>query len=221
MSDQAPDIIGSVRGYRYWRLSNGYLTAITHGYIWYDGLNYAKRCGLHSREFWFTDHIGPPELHGCRCGFYSKFQPFIPPERELPFGVVENEGDICLHDTGMRAERARIAALCHSDLYTREVLRKSYPHARIYDSAKEMWRDFPQTDEICEVPTGKYKTPRDPDPWKTFIRRAPLFLLPTFGVAILNMLTDRPMALFWAGIVGIIVGIEVALLLGIILWANR
>ena len=216
MSDQAPDIIGSVRGYRYWRLSNGFLTAITRGDVWHDGLNYAKlNCGLHSsREFLLTDRIGPPELLSCQCGFYSKFQPFIPPERKLPFGVVENEGDICLHDKGMRAERARIAALYHSDLYTREVLRKSYPHAAIYDSAKEMWRDFPQTDEICEVPTGKYKTPRDP---RKAIRRLPLFLLPTFGVAILNMLTERPMAVFWA----CIVGVEAALLLGIILWASR
>lgn len=147
-----PDIIGTVRGYRFWRmLRDDQLSSIAQDFAWQPGINVAEHLPRSSTyQPWQPNSHHPPGLCDS-CGFYSMYQPIR--AQFSATGVIENEGEITLHETGLRSERARIVAIHHRKHSTREQLQRRYPEARVYASRRKMLHDFPQVDDICGVPT--------------------------------------------------------------------
>lgn len=149
-----PDIIGTVRGYRSWRLHYGHLTAVFQPYIWTSGVN-TSMCEYNLRHH---SHPGCTIPASCTCGFYSLYVPENHPGRIN--GVVENHGAISLHTDGMRAEKSRVVALCVRDRAQREALREHYPDVQLFRLRAHMYRKFPPAKEVCGVKIPQHRVRR-------------------------------------------------------------
>lgn len=110
----APDFIEPFAGYRLWDFSpeSGELTSpYAPGCVW-DAESKQAQCPNSDEAL--QGHIAPDKT--CQCGLYSVNHP-----HSLPFGyghvvgLIEQWGNIEVHETGMRSEYARIIALAHPD----------------------------------------------------------------------------------------------------------
>lgn len=104
---EAPLYAEPVLGFRLWAARADALMGVTYEQLWKPGENVA-RCG--SRP---VRHEAPAP--GCRCGFNALNQ--LAPEaslygRRYVGGAIAAWGEIEMHATGFRAERACLIALC-------------------------------------------------------------------------------------------------------------
>jgi hypothetical protein len=104
----APDLIHPVAGYRQWRMHERELRSVHTWDRWKPGAMTA-RC--HAK----TNHVEPPPVNGCSCGFYARYGPFPRTASagtpDLVAGAVALWGRLELHPHGMRAEQAQVIAL--------------------------------------------------------------------------------------------------------------
>lgn len=114
----APDLVEPIVGFREWVIVGDEIYSPLARTVWDDQPMQAEclaRChragGLwrHAEE-----HDGPAPDRNCVCGIYALFAPHLPRRRhELTRvgGAVVVWGRVEVHETGMRAEFARIVAL--------------------------------------------------------------------------------------------------------------
>lgn len=117
---ERPLIPGTLRGYREWKYDEvGQLRPITfHSKIWRGGEQTAK-CGVPPcpnpesclEPAWHHSPV-PAPVQECTCGVYAYLAPN--PLRRRPgvvFGAIEAWGKVVIHETGFRAQHARVIAL--------------------------------------------------------------------------------------------------------------
>lgn len=144
MNEEIPDVIGTVRGYRAWKLTrDGQLLAAVHrDFLWKNGLNVA-RCVLTS---WHGHVI--PQI-GCKCGFWACAEPRGTQINGTVFGVIDMSGGIVEHEknTVVRSAKARIVAVCMPRLvYGKKLtaaVRRNYPDVRIFQTRVALLRAYP------------------------------------------------------------------------------
>lgn len=113
----APDFVQAAVGYRSWHLSaSGELTSLTAAGAWRPGVNRAVcHRGL--------EHRAPAA--GCECGLYAlhrhRDRQWMPSGVNAIHGAVAAWGDLEVHDTGFRAEFARVVALALPELAQSEL----------------------------------------------------------------------------------------------------
>lgn len=103
----APDFIQAAIGYRSWHVStHGELSSLTAAGAWRPGVNRAS-CHRGLR------HDAPAP--DCECGLYAlhrhRDRGWMPSGTNAVHGAVAAWGDLEIHDTGFRAEFARVVAL--------------------------------------------------------------------------------------------------------------
>ena len=114
----APDLVGPIVGFRQWVVVGDEIYSPLARTAWDDGPMQAEclpRCrragGLWRRA---TQHRGPAPDPECVCGIYALFAPETLHRRDRlsrVAGAVVVWGRLEVHETGMRAEFARIVAL--------------------------------------------------------------------------------------------------------------
>ena len=104
LASKAPDLIEPVVGFRLWRLCDGSLRSMWAPDIW-SSATMSARCDVGA---------APPQDR-CMCGVHAWHRqvPFTAtnPVRELVAGAVVLWGRVAVHETGLRAEHARVVAL--------------------------------------------------------------------------------------------------------------
>jgi hypothetical protein len=140
---------GELRGYRQFELRADGLYPLVHsGAGPWDGTLERARCVLGAEH-------APPSAD-CRCGLYAWY---LPGTETVPIGpahaVIAARGRCVLGDRGFRAAQARIEAIAlpatvrwhpRAASTARAMLASTYPHTRVYRSARQMWRDHPPPD---------------------------------------------------------------------------
>lgn len=137
-ADVAEPLVGEIRAIRGFDLSDdGLLFPIGRaGAPWTPSVNTA-RCLL------VPSHTAP--VPGCRCGFYAYLHPDWA-EHGAILGVVSAWGDTIVGTRGIRAQYARIEAVClPSDVpaEVRAAVQRRYPGIVVLDSTKAMLARFP------------------------------------------------------------------------------
>ena len=115
----APDLIEPVVGFRKWRVIRDHITSPYVPLRW-DAPVIRARCFPANRsllfgEGWLEEPHDAPHPD-CKCGVYAWHDP--PRRGRLPgpddaFGIVSMWGRIEVHADGMRAEYARVEAICY------------------------------------------------------------------------------------------------------------
>jgi len=173
--------IGSIRGYRSWRLTvDGRLKALHQSGIWMPGENTAVCNGYptaeqvptvegehytethRKRETWRMNH----EMSDCAHGFYAYFSPgkldqAVTTATPVINGVIEGYGEVLVGSKGFRATKARILAASiepYMGMWTLadfaiDRIRHNYPDVAFFDSALLMALEYP-ADEAT-----KYQVP--------------------------------------------------------------
>lgn len=112
-----------VIGFRQWRIRVSELFAMMHGVRWTPGKNTAEcHARSHLRIGETTrDPCPHPPREGCGCGlyalhspddlWYSTVSPGVPAPALIVSGVIVGWGEVLVHNSGWRAEFARIVAL--------------------------------------------------------------------------------------------------------------
>lgn len=171
MSDEIPDVVGTVRGYRTWRLTDGGLESVSADYTWQAGVNEAH-CHTLSDEIARLARVYPGRslrkaghlvpVKGCSCGFYACQDPYGSQIwASGVHGVIEMSGGIVEHEknTVVRSGKAEIAALCMSRWdYKKEsikAVRARYPGVKIYGSREKMVAAWPPAIEVTLPEPGK------------------------------------------------------------------
>lgn len=103
----------------------------------------------------------------CRCGFYINYYPknsFYKEEDNdiYPRGVVEASGHLVLSTKGFRSQKMRLVALYPIFFSMAKYIEKNFPWVKLYDSAEEMYEEYPQSDLtslIGEEPVTKNLNP--------------------------------------------------------------
>jgi hypothetical protein len=174
---EIPDVLGTVRGYRWWTLPAPPLwdNPARSGPSWQPGLLRGMQAFWEPGENTAACRAGTASNHpdadipveSCGCGFwaYWKPQPHDLSRSALPvFGVVEGYGAVLLGTKGFRAARARIVALhlpftiMPEDYARAEVARAAigdgggYP--RQYGSHNPWWNHPKFTGKVVHVPGG-------------------------------------------------------------------
>lgn len=169
----APDVIGTVRGYRTWSVTKDKnetwrLQSRSRYHNWNAGENRAECFGnyshCHRGDFvlqrwpgrgrpdvrWKTYIEGSIPGEHCTCGLYAARSPWssqIMMSASAAFGVIECSGAIVPHEenTVIRAAKATIkaVALPGSKWRSRKALQETYPDVKFYRSKYKMLRDFP------------------------------------------------------------------------------
>lgn len=157
MSEERVLIPGTLRGFRQWNLTNRALFPVTiyRSRSWVPGWNRAVHVGAHE----FPDHR-PPEVN-CRCGFYAHYNLYQGNPGRVT-GVIEVAGRVQLHQTGFRAERARIVALSPPERMTERGIKFLMQQiGAVYGvpvmDLNQLAREYPDTDMGSLVP------PREPE----------------------------------------------------------
>jgi hypothetical protein len=104
VTGRAPDLIAPVVGFRIWRLCDGILRSAWAPETW-TGATITAHC----------DAGCEPPQHRCTCGVHAWHRqvPYTAtnPTRDLVAGAVVVWGRVAVHETGVRAEHARVIAL--------------------------------------------------------------------------------------------------------------
>ncbi len=156
MTDTAPRpatepalVPGELRGYRQFQLHADGLYPLVHfGSGPWDGEREHARCDAGGEH--------PAPARDCRCGLYAWY---LPGSATVALGpvsaVVVASGRCVLGDRGFRAAQARIEAVAlpatirwvpFAAARARRMLAATYPHTRVYGSARRMLRDHPPDD---------------------------------------------------------------------------
>jgi hypothetical protein len=107
MSDQAPDLMHPVLGFRLWRVEDDALWSPYADHRWGRGRQTA-RCIAGPRRA----HAGPSPGHACTCGIYAPCPRLASAATsDLVGGAVALWGQLELHPTGVRAQHAMVVAL--------------------------------------------------------------------------------------------------------------
>ena len=113
----APDLIGTVIGFRQFAVRDGGLWSVLAPHLWTEGAHTAVCLAPSS-------HDEPVPARHCTCGFYVRYTP--PPRTaslttaDLVAGAMAVWGRIELHAHGMRAERGAVVALALPFSYGRK-----------------------------------------------------------------------------------------------------
>lgn len=113
---EVPDVIEPIYGFRCWQkiVGNEYLRSWHNSYTWRTGRNTAECIYTQQDNPHYPDWDKIPGV-GCRCGFYSfnldnRFQDMWLSDNS-PCGIVELTARVVIHQTGYRAEKAKVAAV--------------------------------------------------------------------------------------------------------------
>ncbi|HET9861695.1 MAG TPA: hypothetical protein VFQ19_18120 [Nocardioidaceae bacterium] len=145
-----PDLVpGELRGYRQFELRADGLYPLVHGECgpWNGEIERARCAGG-------LDHLAPAS--DCRCGLYGWY---LPGSATVALGpasaVISVRGRCVLGDRGFRAAQAHIEAVAlpaavrwnpGESRRARQMLAASYPRTAVYDSTRQMLKDFPPHD---------------------------------------------------------------------------
>jgi glycine cleavage system H lipoate-binding protein len=126
---EAPDFIQAAVGYRSWHLSaRGELSSLTAAGAWQPGVN---RAACHRG----LEHQAPAA--GCECGLYAlhrhRDRQWMPSGVNAIHGAVAAWGDLEVHDTGFRAEFARVVALALPERAKSELRRRAALAAALHE----------------------------------------------------------------------------------------
>ena len=145
-----PDLVaGELRGYRQFELRADGLYPTVHSECGpWDGRLEKARCAAGA------DHA--PPAAACRCGLYGWY---LPGSATVALGpvsaVVSVRGRCILGDRGLRAAEGRIEAVAlpssvrwtpSAARRTRQMLAEKYPRTTVYDSTRQMLKDYPPQD---------------------------------------------------------------------------
>jgi hypothetical protein len=118
----APDVAGTVAGFRSWRVANGklvspYIPCRWEGRVIHASCFDANRVLQQGRGWLAAPHDSPhPD---CQCGVYAYDRPglrtYWGEEVWWCEGVISAWGRVVVHSDGWRAEHARVEALAVSD----------------------------------------------------------------------------------------------------------
>ena len=220
MSDQAggrlpgPDLVaGELRGYRQFELRADGLYPTVHGECgpWGGRLEKA-RCATGA------DHAAPEA--SCRCGLYGWY---LPGSATVALGpvsaVVAVRGRCILGDRGFRAAEGRIEAVAlpaavrwtpSAARRARQMLAARYPRTTVYDSTRQMLKDYPPHDVSglgIDPPRDRSRALRT-----AVVALWAAVLLPTYALAAMH--GDQPAAVvasWWPLVVLLAVGWQVGL----------
>jgi hypothetical protein len=196
--NETPDVAGTVRGYRSWRLMpGGVLHSTVRAADWTPGVNTAT-CTERPRVIEYDGnlrvrrvrlltgvqpgHDQPVPVMSCTCGLYAVTNPDSDQVHRGVQGVVELWGGIVEHESNdvVRASKAQIVALCMSrwDYPARDIraVKANYPDVQFFGSMEKMLAAFPPA--APRVPRKASRTPR-----RTFGR----IVLFNAGVAVINV----------------------------------
>jgi hypothetical protein len=145
-----PDLVpGELRGYRQFELRTDGLYPLVHSETgpWSGELEQA-RCARGG------EHAAPAA--DCRCGLYGWY---LPGSATVPLGpasaVISVRGRCILGDRGFRAAQAHVDAVAlpasvrwspGAARRAREMLATTYPETVVYDSTRQMLKDYPPHD---------------------------------------------------------------------------
>lgn len=145
-----PDLVpGQLRGYRQFELRHDGLYPLVHSEAgpWGGQLETA-RCATGA------DHAAPEA--GCRCGLYGWYLPGSATVAVGPASaVIAVQGRCILGDRGFRASKARIEAVAlpsavrwspRAARKARSMLAARYPETAVYNTARQMLKDYPPHD---------------------------------------------------------------------------
>lgn len=151
---------GVVRGTRSFRIDEtGQLTGVVYTQVWSAGVNDAEcRVSPHLIIFYFgggtrgETPVAPPEGHGmdkCRHGLYGYHEGSNDYHQPgYVSAVVEGWGEVMLGTRGFRCSKARILALCVSEVRLTHkdrtlLVRDRYAGIPFFDTFEEMVTAFP------------------------------------------------------------------------------
>jgi hypothetical protein len=158
-SELAPDVIGSIRVYKYLRMEpDGRLRSVAFNTWWrVKGPMTAECMGYRRSDP--GDHRAP--VPACRCGFYGYYLPDVPVEIKSQFGgyydqvqaACEAEGTIIPNSLGVRAQKMTVLACALTGPWPK---RRKLPDPGIplFRSPEKMVKKFPPRDDISSV-TGR------------------------------------------------------------------
>jgi hypothetical protein len=106
---QAPDLIQEVTAWRTWTVKDSHLTSMSFRDRW--GKHMSAECHLHGkRDVFDVEHKVPFE--SCGCGLYGFYEyEEVKSRRCDAVGVVKYWGECQAHQTGLRAEHAKVVAV--------------------------------------------------------------------------------------------------------------
>jgi hypothetical protein len=160
-SELAPDVIGSIRVYKYmWMEPDGRLRSAAFRVWWrVKGPMTAECMGYRVPA---PDHR--PPVPNCRCGFYGYYLPDVPAEVKARFGgsycqdievqaVCEAEGTIIPNSLGVRAQKMTVLACALTGPAPGRKKRPD-PGIPLFRSPEKMVKKFPPRDDISPF-TGR------------------------------------------------------------------
>ena len=182
-----PDLVaGELRGYRQFELRADGLYPTVHSECGpWDGRLEKARCAVGA------DHAAPAAA--CRCGLYGWY---LPGGATVALGpasaVVAVRGRCILGDRGFRAAEGRIEAIAlpasvrwtpSAARRTRQMLAENYPRTTVYDSTRQMLKDYRPQDVRglgIDLPPDRSRGLR------TAVLALWAVLLPTYALAALH-----------------------------------
>lgn len=163
-----PDIVGTVRAYRTWRLGRLKAEDLTDSVFLMPITNKSPSAWL-SREARALCIICRQDVprFACTCGLYASTDPrstAIPSFSKYVHGVIECSGGIVYMKKNhvIRAEKAHIVALSmppsRFKKTTIAAVQSTYPWVRIFRSRREMIREYPPQETVPRRVTWNPRT---------------------------------------------------------------
>lgn len=153
--------LGTLRGYRSWRVSTGGELRSIRGTAWEQESVEARcirlECDCPVCTYHIPDHAGKPAPQAdCECGIYGWYtwEKAASPYAVWPtaLGVIEASGRIIVGTEGFRAEKATVIAIVFnrvpsgSPISDLDILRSRYPSIKIYGTHMGLLADYPEQD---------------------------------------------------------------------------
>jgi hypothetical protein len=114
---EAPDLVEPLAAYRKWRVVDGRLRSVYLPVFWLEAV---QRAECRAPQEGAPPHMAPGA--GCTCGIYASHVPdhdFPTVDYRGVSGIVTVWGSIEVHADGIRAEHAKVEALCLYERWTR------------------------------------------------------------------------------------------------------
>lgn len=177
-SERAPDVIGTLRVYRYLKLApDGQLHSLAFETVWRVKGPMTAECMRTTYPRW-AGHTAPDK--DCRCGFYAFYLPGVPSYIRGRYcagsywgnhviAVAEASGTIIPNSLGVRAQKMTLLACAVADsMYFRG---GNSPGIPLFPTEEAMVREYPPRDDISGI-TGR--TPEVMrDEWAERHRKSP------------------------------------------------